>query len=366
MCTGIKIVSKTNDIFYGRTMDFIFDFFGKEDPNAHSVLGVIAQFPKNLKLNSQLKSWTSKYAFMGVTLSGSDQKTESLGEVSLCLLDGINEKGLTGDVQYLVEATFASEKNLKERNLSPILAEEVLAYILSQFETVEEVKIKFQQIGLVDQKYHTEKLGDVQFPLHWTINDKYNHSIILEPTDNGAFKIYDSIGVVTNSPEYSYHLNSIRNYIGIRNYSITTPYTLKSGESITPIENGTSYGLLGIPGDYTSPSRFIRALYYSDNLQEFESSEGIMQLYRAFQPVMIPRGLGQKSETNLISDFTHYWSGYDVTHLKMYIQPSTTSTFTECTLNCKLKKFVPLMSQMNYLLLKSDKRLILFLVHCYE
>ena len=69
----------------------------------------------------------------------------------------------------------------------------------------------------------------------------------MQPTDNGAFVIYDSIGVVTNSPEYNYHLTNARNYIGMRNYAIKEPYTLKSGATLDPIEGGTSYGLLGIP-----------------------------------------------------------------------------------------------------------------------
>ncbi|MGH2227122.1 linear amide C-N hydrolase, partial [Enterococcus faecalis] len=77
-------------------------------------------------------------------------------------------------------------------------------------------------------------------------------------------------------------------YIGMRNYAIKEPDTLKSGATLVPIEGGPSYGLLGMPRDFTSPSRFIRALYYFDNLQELDRSEGIMQLYRAFQTVMIP------------------------------------------------------------------------------
>ena len=73
MCTGIKIISKTNDIFYGRTMDFTFDFFGNEDPIAPKIPTLIAQFPKGTVLNSQLNPWTAKYSFMGLAMSGTDQ-----------------------------------------------------------------------------------------------------------------------------------------------------------------------------------------------------------------------------------------------------------------------------------------------------
>ena len=66
MCTGIKIISKTNDIFYGRTMDFTFDFFGNEDPIAPKIPTLIAQFPKGTVLNSQLNPWTAKYGTSNV------------------------------------------------------------------------------------------------------------------------------------------------------------------------------------------------------------------------------------------------------------------------------------------------------------
>lgn len=333
MCTGIKIISKTNDIFYGRTMDFTFDFFGNEDPIAPKIPTLIAQFPKGTVLNSQLNPWTAKYAFMGLAMSGTDQPANDGKTVSLAITDGINEAGLSGDIQYLMESSTAPAESLADRGLTPHIAEEVLAYILSNFESVDEIKVAFEKIGLLDQKFQLDSLGEVHFTLHWTINDKNNNSIVLQPTDNGAFVIYDSIGVVTNSPEYNYHLTNARNYIGMRNYAIKEPYTLKSGATLDPIEGGTSYGLLGIPGDFTSPSRFIRALYYSDNLQEFDSSEGIMQLYRAFQTVMIPRGIGHLGQSNSLSDFTHYWSGYDVTNLTMYVQPESTTSFTKYTLD---------------------------------
>ena len=299
----------------------------------HQIPTLIAQFPKGTVLNSQLNPWTAKYAFMGLAMSGTDQPANDGKTVSLAITDGINEAGLSGDIQYLMESSTAPAESLADRGLTPHIAEEVLAYILSNFESVDEVKVAFEKIGLLDQKFQLDSLGEVHFTLHWTINDKNNNSIVLQPTDNGAFVIYDSIGVVTNSPEYNYHLTNARNYIGMRNYAIKEPYTLKSGATLDPIEGGTSYGLLGIPGDFTSPSRFIRALYFSDNLQEFDSSEGIMQLYRAFQTVMIPRGIGHLGQSNSLSDFTHYWSGYDVTNLTMYVQPESTTSFTKYTLD---------------------------------
>ncbi len=74
MCTGIKIISKKNDIFYGRTMDCLrLTFLATKIRIAPKIPTLIAQFPKGTVLNSQLNPWTAKYSFMGLAMSSTDQ-----------------------------------------------------------------------------------------------------------------------------------------------------------------------------------------------------------------------------------------------------------------------------------------------------
>ena len=140
--------------------------------------------------------------------------------------------------------------------------------------------------------------------------------------DDGAFKAYDFVGVTTNSPEYGWHQVNVRNYIHLTNIDPNGPLKLPTGYELQPIEGGTGFGMFGLPGDYTSPSRFVRALNLSSYMTPFDSDEGIDRLYAAFRTVIIPPGLEHAGDNNPLSDFSQYWAGYDVTNRTMYVQSS--------------------------------------------
>lgn len=158
MCTGIKIISKTNDIFMDVRWILRLTFWQRRSnctKNPYSNCSI----SKGTVLNSQLNPWTAKYAFMGLAMSGTDQPANDGKTVSLAITDGINEAGLSGDIQYLMESSTAPAESLADRGLTPHIAEEVLAYILSNFESVDEVKVAFEKIGLLDQKFQLDSLG---------------------------------------------------------------------------------------------------------------------------------------------------------------------------------------------------------------
>ncbi|UNM89599.1 linear amide C-N hydrolase [Vagococcus sp. CY52-2] len=85
-------------------------------------------------------------------------------------------------------------------------------------------------------------------------------------------------------------------------------------------EHDTGYGLFGLPEDYTSPSRFIRSFYLKNRLDDFDTNEGINRLYSIFRPIIVPRSLEHKKAEMSITDYTRYWSGYDVTKQIAYAQ----------------------------------------------
>lgn len=326
MCTSIIIKSKSGRPYWGRTMDFIPKFFNTSNEQA-TIPSQILNIPANYEINSEVENWTSKYAIMGVGLKGSE-----------LLYDGINEKGLVGDVQVLMEATHASLDSLKARNLQPVLGEEFVTFILSQCQNVAEVKELTSKLGLLDQEYHLNGQAMSLSP-HYTFMEESGKAVVLEPTDNGAFKIYDSVGVMTNSPEYSYHTTNIRNYISLNDMNISEG-SIGGKYNLEPIENGTGYGLFGLPGDYTSPSRFVRSMFIANNINDFPDDEGIATLYNVFKPVMIPGGLGRIPTNPRLSDYTQYWVGYDVKNRTLYLQIPTCLTFTKVTLNTESNQLI--------------------------
>lgn len=305
MCTNIKLTAKNKDIFFGRTMDLNMSMFGEDQGIDLNVK--LVSIPKGVTLDSQLQPWESKYAVLGVSTKD-----------TTILYDGINEHGLTGDCQVLVEATRSNMAEIKVQRKTPVIGEEFLMYILTNFKSVKEIREIYTELMLIDQpfEYQGTKL---QFPLHYVFIDETGDGVVLEPVLAGGFKLYDYIDVMTNSPEYNYHTVNIRNYIGLENVGVSEKVFNKT-LALQPIENGTGYGLLGIPGDYTSPSRFIRSFIYKNMIDTFDTDKGINTLYAIFRPLIIPRGLEHAKKEEQITDYTRYWSGYDVTNRTVYVQ----------------------------------------------
>lgn len=312
MCTSITLTSKEGNVFFGRTMDFAAGMFG-EDPGSRTSIVTI---PIGAYVASQLNPWTAKYTTMGVGATG-----------TVCLMDGVNDQGLAGDLQVLMECQHSSASDLQQRNLTAVLGEEFVTFVLTRFASVAEIKTHISEYGLLD---HPLIAGteSVETPLHFTFVDATNASVVLEPTDNGAFKVYDSIGVMTNSPEYNWHLTNIRNYISLDKFDPKTTKKVSEHVSLDPIEAGTGYGMYGLPGDYTSPSRFVRSTFLANNLDSFTADNGINQLYSVFRTAMVPRGLERASQDDPLSDCTRYWSGYDLNKQEMYVQTCRGLTFS--------------------------------------
>ncbi|MGX7417843.1 linear amide C-N hydrolase [Carnobacterium gallinarum] len=316
MCTNIMLKSIENDIFWGRTMDFTFDPF--------SVNSKITIIPENYEIKGESLTWVSKYRFMGINMND-----------SYLFFDGVNEAGLVGDLQYLEECSWDTSENLNKRGLTPLYGEEVVTWILSNYATVAEIAEAMTNFGLMIGSYQpfidiAPKGASPIVPLHYTFTDKSGESIVLEPTDNGGFVIFkNTIGIMTNSPTYDWHLTNLRNYIELTD-SNRGKVTLTNDILLNQIESGS--GLLGLPGDYTAPSRFIRATFLSKFIYPFKSEAGINTLYKIFNPFIIAKGVEKVSPGSKISDFTGYWIGYDIKNLTLSIQPHDTTTFTMASL----------------------------------
>ena len=104
-------------------------------------------------------------------------------------------------------------------------------------------------------------------PFHYTLHDASGASIVIEPV-NGTLKVYDNpLGVMTNAPTFDWHLTNLKNYVKISPVN-AEPITI-DGQTIASFGQGS--GLLGIPGDPTPPSRFIRALGYTMSAKRLPS-----------------------------------------------------------------------------------------------
>lgn len=156
--------------------------------------------------------------------------------------------------------------------------------------------------------------------------DKKGNKLVLEPKD-GKLVAYDNpYGVLTNAPEFPWHITNLKNYINLK--AENTKEGIFNGNKLTQFGEGT--GMLGLPGDFTPPSRFIRSAYYVSNTdKKLEGNSAILQGFRILSQFDIPEG-SIIDPVEKHQDETLYTSIMDTEKL---------SYFIKCHTNINIQKF---------------------------
>ena len=136
-----------------------------------------------------------------------------------------------------------------------------------------------------------EPIEGKPLPAHYILSDKTGEAVILEPDEGGLSVHRDTVGVLANSPDYLWHRTNLRNFVGVTNLP-KAPRTV-AGHEIREFGERLGGGS-GLPGDYSSPSRFVRLAF----LKEFavrgrDEVDGVSRMFRAFAAVDIPEGLAK-------------------------------------------------------------------------
>jgi choloylglycine hydrolase len=241
-CTSFVLKGSDGGRVYARTMEF------GQPLNSQAVL---VQRGTSLRGNGpdgrigNGLAWTSRYAVVGLNALG-------LKDI---IPDGMNEKGLAGGLLYF--AGYAKFQAVPAgQTKRSINSAQLLIYVLTNFATVDEVKRALPKI-LVNGA-SVPVLGG-PLPIHMTLHDRSGKSLAVEYI-NGELTMMDNpTGVFTNDPPFPYHLAAAGNYA---NLSAMPPAEMNvNGLKLPPTSTGG--GLHGLPGDFLSTSRFIRALTLS-------------------------------------------------------------------------------------------------------
>jgi choloylglycine hydrolase len=231
-CTSFRVVAKDGAVLIGRSMEFNIEL-----DSAIMIVPRGFRFTSPAPDGRQGLSWQAKYGFVGMNAKGIDVAT-----------DGLNEAGLSVELQYL--PGYAKYQGVRPQDTARALAHIAVGnWILSNFATIDEVKAAIQNVVV----FGYEPPGVGFLPLHYAIHDAKS-ALVIEYV-NGERHVYDNpTGVLTNSPPFDWHLTNLRNYINLTNINIDS---LQLGSyTLEPLGQGT--GLLGIPGDFTPPHRFVR------------------------------------------------------------------------------------------------------------
>ena len=271
-CTSFIMKAKDGSLVYGRSMEWgIFDLQSN-----------LVMVPRNLEFSSDLGggkkgiSWKNKYGFVAMNALNKPY-----------YLDGMNETGLTIGGLYL--PGFAEYQTLKEGEESISLSNlDMIGYMLGQFMTVDEIKDALPKIRVVDTE-EIDKAAGAPMPIHYIVTDSTGNTIVIEYI-KGELKIYDNtVGVMTNSPSYDWHLLNLRNYANLTAYAPGPGEKEINGVNFTPF--GAGSGMTGLPGDYSSASRFIRAFFYTQTSVPLEDvNAAVNQASRILDNFDYPKG----------------------------------------------------------------------------
>ena len=284
-CSGLSWISEDQKHFWGRNFDFnriASDSKITFVPSGTTFYACGTAIEKNLDESTKL---TSSYGVLGM---GS-----LILKTTPTFFEGINEKGLMGGQLYYREfAKYADEVKEGTIPLQPIFA---VTYFLSMCATVEEVISKLENdVTLIAKPV----FGDIRYT-HWMFSDRTGETIIIEP-DVDKLKIHrHSMGVLTNSPNYDWHRTNLLNYCNIRSLDYSS-VTLND-DTIEACFSGS--GAAGLPGDFSSPSRFTRLAFLKNYACKGKNEiEAVTYMFQTFKNVQFPMGIVEVGEDKTITE----------------------------------------------------------------
>ncbi len=295
-CTGIRLTAGDGAVVYARTLEFDADL----DSN-------VIIIPRNLALHGTAKSgrtgleWHARYGTVGMN---SQQQP--------VLADGINERGLAGGMFYM--PNYAQYETVSAGDESRTLAQwELLTWILTNFATVDEVRAAIATVKVADVTMTGWPSGP---EVHYVVHDAGGHSLVIEYIGGRPVLSDDPIGVITNAPDFDWQLKNLNNYLNLTATN-AAPSSL-GGLQLSAFGQGS--GLLGIPGDFTPPSRFVRAAFLSRSAMPGENGpQAVRQAFHVLDGFDIPRGSVRGVEDGHVAlDYTQWTSAADTKNRVYY------------------------------------------------
>ena len=259
MCTAIMY--KNTDTYFGRNLDL---------ERGYGECVVVT--PRKYKIEFRsMPSATSHYALIGMAAVFNSYPL---------YFEATNEKGLSmAGLNFPDNAVYHPFAKNKD-NIAPF---EFIPWILCNCSSVSEAENMLDKINLTDTCFSSELPLS---PLHWMISDT-NHSIVVESVATGL-NVYDNpFNILTNNPAFDFHKTNLCNYMGLT----TGPAASQFDDSL-PLHNySLGMGAMGLPGDFSSTSRFVRAFFVKENsIADANEAASVNQFFHILDSVAMPKG----------------------------------------------------------------------------
>ena len=264
-CTGITLTAGDKSFITARTVDWS----GSEmnniyviSPRGHTEQSLLPDGTQNGM------RFTAKYGFVGLGMERPE-----------FVVDGTNEAGLNVGLFYFPDFGKYQPYDAKYRDKT--LADfQVVSWILSQFSTIDEVKSAIDTVRVVN-------IDPTASTVHWRIAEPNGRVAVLEIIDGVPTFYENPVGVIANAPNFDWHMTNLNNYVNLYpGRAMPTPF---GPIKLRSLSNGT--GLRGLPGDFSSPSRFVRAAFLKTYaLPQKTGRDTVMQSFHILNNFDVPFG----------------------------------------------------------------------------
>lgn len=296
MCTALNYNTKNN--YFGRTLDLDCSYGEK-----------VCIIPRNYILEFRKKeNIKNHYAMIGMSIIVDDTPL---------YYDATNEHGLAiAGLNFPENAYY----NKVDDNKDNICQFELIPWILGQCKNMNEVRNLLKRINIVDIPFSE------QFPvspLHWMISDA-NETIVVESMKEGLHVYDNPVGVMTNNPPFNYQLFNLNNYRGLKENNGQNTFTKK----IELNEYCQGLGALGLPGDVSSMSRYIRCVFNKEHsICDDDEMSSVSQFFHLLNSVEMVKGICKVPNGHY--DITVYTSCMNITKGLYYY-----TTYNNHQINC--------------------------------
>ena len=256
-CTAIHMESADGSHIYGRTLEFSL-------PVRSSVLVIPRgiEFVGTCHDGKSGKQWRSLYGFMGMS-------QRIVPSLKTNLVDGINEKGLVVSALYLPQ--YSKYQPYRENARAESLASwEVVNLLLGLCANITDVKRILGRVRVVQQSLpsHAQTSANGILPtIHFNVLDRKGSNIVVEYLEGNCVITDNHVHVLTNAPPFSWQLQNLERYSSLRPRNATSIANVNAVARAIypnnyPFMAGNGNGMMGLPGDFTPPSRFVRAALF--------------------------------------------------------------------------------------------------------
>lgn len=241
MCTAVSY--KARHHYFGRNLDY-------EKGFGEQIIIVPRHFSIPLKHSSTLHEHNA------IIATGIFESSFPL------LFDGVNEKGLCAAA---LNFTKSCEYKPYEKDKNNIASFEFIPYILACFDTVASARDEISRMNITDDAF-SENYPPSK--LHFIISDKHE-SIVVEQTKDGLQVYQNLIGILTNEPDFEKMMFYLSNFAHLSTKPFTTDFSIASGTH----EYSRGLSGIGLPGDFSSASRFVRAAFVKHGITNAKNME---------------------------------------------------------------------------------------------